>query len=84
MGEAMRLAGLQRRHCHDLPRGRAAEAKALIINLPGSPKGVRENLEAILKAIPHAVEKLKGDPADCAVPESSAVATQTGSDVVTG
>jgi molybdopterin adenylyltransferase len=48
----------------------------LIINLPGSPKGVRENLEAILKAIPHAVEKLKGDPAECAAPEASAAATE--------
>ena len=56
----------------------------MIINLPGSPKGVRENLEAILKAIPHAVEKLKGDPADCAVPESLAVATETESGGVDG
>jgi hypothetical protein len=31
---------------------------------------VRENLAAILKAIPHAVEKLQGDAADCATPES--------------
>jgi molybdopterin adenylyltransferase len=53
--------------------------KTLIINLPGSPKGVRENLEAILKVIPHVVEKLQGDPADCAVPESLATTTQPGS-----
>jgi len=32
----------------------------LIINLPGSPKAVREDLEAILPAIPHGVELLKG------------------------
>ena len=38
----------------------------LIINLPGSPKGARENLEIVLKAIPHTVSKLQGDPADCA------------------
>jgi molybdenum cofactor synthesis domain-containing protein len=40
--------------------------KSLIVNLPGSPKGARENLEAILPALPHAVEKIKGDPRDCA------------------
>ncbi len=35
--------------------------KCLIINLPGSPKAVRECLEIILPAIPHAVEILKGE-----------------------
>jgi molybdenum cofactor synthesis domain-containing protein len=40
--------------------------ESLIINLPGSPKGARENLEVVLGAIPHAVKKLQGDPADCA------------------
>ena len=36
-------------------------AKCLIINLPGSPKAVRECLEVILPAIPHAVEIIKGE-----------------------
>ena len=35
--------------------------KCLIINLPGSPKAVRECLEVILPAIPHAVEIIKGE-----------------------
>ncbi|MBA7486437.1 Molybdopterin adenylyltransferase [subsurface metagenome] len=35
--------------------------KCLIINLPGSPKAVRECLEIILPAIPHAVEILRGE-----------------------
>ena len=35
--------------------------KCLIINLPGSPKGVRECLEIILPAIPHSIEIIKGE-----------------------
>ncbi|MCG6538334.1 MAG: MogA/MoaB family molybdenum cofactor biosynthesis protein, partial [Syntrophales bacterium LBB04] len=38
---------------------------SLIINLPGSPKGVRENLAHVLPALNHAFEKIKGDPTDC-------------------
>jgi molybdenum cofactor synthesis domain-containing protein len=34
----------------------------LIINLPGSPKAVRENLETILPALPHAIELLRDEP----------------------
>jgi molybdopterin adenylyltransferase len=40
--------------------------QTVIINLPGSPKAVRENLAFIEKAIPHAVKLLKGMVADCA------------------
>jgi len=36
------------------------------VNLPGSPKSVRENLSVILPTFRHAVEKIKGDPSDCA------------------
>lgn len=39
---------------------------AIVLNLPGSPKAVRENLAAVLPALPHALAKLHGDPADCA------------------
>jgi molybdopterin biosynthesis enzyme MoaB len=40
----------------------------LIINLPGSPRGVRENLAVVLPALKHAMEKIKGDETECAVP----------------
>ena len=44
--------------------------KCLIINLPGSPKAVRECLEVILPAIPHAVEILKEEVTEHALPEA--------------
>lgn len=37
--------------------------KSLIINLPGSPKAVKENLDVILPVLPHALELLSGAPA---------------------
>ncbi len=40
-------------------------ATSIIINLPGSERAAVENLGFIVKAIPHALAKLKGDPADC-------------------
>jgi len=40
--------------------------QTLIVNLPGSPKSVRENLAVILPAISHAIEKIKGDDRECA------------------
>ena len=41
-------------------------SKSLIINLPGSPKAVRECLSVILPALPHAIEVIKGEAAECA------------------
>ena len=44
-----------------LSRGVSAmRDNTLIINLPGSPKAVRECMEIILKALPHAVEMMRG------------------------
>jgi molybdenum cofactor synthesis domain-containing protein len=39
--------------------------KSVIINLPGSRKAVQENLNAVVHALPHALEKLHGDGGDC-------------------
>lgn len=38
---------------------------SLIINLPGSPKGVRESLEVILEALPHGIAVLQGEATEC-------------------
>ena len=38
---------------------------SIVITLPGSRKAVLENLAAVLPALPHALDKLHGDPADC-------------------
>ncbi len=40
--------------------------QTLIINLPGSPRGARENLNVVLAALNHAIEKIQGDTRDCA------------------
>jgi len=39
---------------------------SLIINLPGSPKAAKENLEAVLPALDHGLEMLRGEKYDCA------------------
>jgi molybdenum cofactor biosynthesis protein B len=64
LAEAMRQAGLARTPLAALSRGLAGVGGgALIINLPGSVKGAIESLEAVLAALPHAVQLLEGDTA---------------------
>lgn len=43
--------------------------QSLIVNLPGSPKAVKESLEIILPVLPHSVEVLRGEVGECAQPE---------------
>ncbi len=65
--EAMRAEGLKKTSRAMLSRGIAGiRGKSMIINLPGSPKAVKENLPVILDVLPHAIEKLKGDTSECA------------------
>lgn len=65
--EAMRYASLRITPRAMLSRAQAGiRKKTLIINLPGSPKAARENLEAVLPTLSHGLEMLSGRPADCA------------------
>jgi molybdopterin adenylyltransferase len=64
--EAMRQKSLEITPNAMLSRAVAGiRGKSLIINLPGSPKAVRENLTVIEKAVPHAMDLLKGQVSDC-------------------
>jgi len=64
--EAMRAESLKKTPMAMLSRAVAGtRGKCLIINLPGSTKAVRECLEVILPALPHAVETLKGQAGEC-------------------
>jgi len=68
IAEAMRIEGLKKTRRAMLSRAVAGvRGKTLIINLPGSPKAVKENLEIILDILPHAIEKIKGDTSECAI-----------------
>ena len=68
MAEAMRSASLTKTPHAMLSRAMAGVRRScLIINLPGSPKGARENLSVVLPALPHALEKLGGDMSECAM-----------------
>lgn len=65
--EAMRAASLAITPRAMLSRAAAGlRGGSLIINLPGSPKAARENLEAVLPTLEHGLKMLLGGPSDCA------------------
>ena len=66
--EAMRAASLAITPRAMLSRGAGGiRGGTLIVNLPGSPRAARENLEAILSTLAHGLEMLLGGPSDCYV-----------------
>ncbi len=73
LAEAMRQASLAKTPHAMLSRAMAGiratagiRKHTLIVNLPGSPRAVQECLEVILPALPHGLEVLRGEAADCA------------------
>jgi molybdopterin adenylyltransferase len=67
LAEAMRAESLKKTPHAMISRAMAGvRRKCLIINLPGSPGGVKDNLSVVLPALKHGLSKLGGDTTDCA------------------
>ncbi|MCE5168891.1 MogA/MoaB family molybdenum cofactor biosynthesis protein [Paenibacillus profundus] len=65
LAEAMRLASMQKTRRAMLSRSVCGiRGNTLIINLPGSPKGVHDNMMAIMDQLPHALEIVSGNYGD--------------------
>jgi molybdopterin adenylyltransferase len=61
IGEAMRLESIKKVQTALLSRGTAAiRGRTLIVNLPGSPRGARENLSVVLPVLEHTIDKIQG------------------------
>ncbi len=71
LAEAMRAASRVQTPHAALSRAVAGIRKStLIVNLPGSRRAAVENLQGILKTLPHGLAKLRGDKSDCGRPEN--------------
>lgn len=69
MSEAMRAESLKKTPNAMISRAVCGiRGTTLVINLPGSPKAVRENLAVLMPALTHTVEKIKGSETECAAP----------------
>lgn len=69
--EAMRAEGFKSTPNAVLSRAVAGvRKKTLVINLPGSPKAVRESLSVVLNTLPHAIEIIKEEAGECAQTQS--------------
>jgi len=65
--EAMRREGARKTPHAMISRGICGiRGCTVILNLPGSPKAVREGLEVVLPVLRHTIAKVRGDPRDCA------------------
>ena len=66
IGEIMRMEGYRINPRAIISRAiGGVRGKTLVINLPGSPRAVRENFDILLPALPHAIEKMQGEGGDC-------------------
>ena len=71
LAEAMRAASIAKTPAAMLSRAVCGvRRRTLIVNLPGNPKGVRECLEAIMPALPHAVSTLRAEVGEHQPPAS--------------
>jgi molybdenum cofactor synthesis domain-containing protein len=93
LAELMRATGLAHTPMAALSRAVAGSVgDTLILNLPGSPKGVRESLGAVASVLPHAVELLSGSrgehptghPADAAAPATTPTPAREAASEATG
>lgn len=67
IAEVMRAKSLEKTNRAMLSRAVAGtRGRTLIINLPGSPKGVQECLEVVLPALEHGLQILRGEASECA------------------